>query len=243
MKKWGLSILSLTLLLNNSISHSMDGDGGESPQVSEATPTPQPAVESQLTMAENGPGGSGETVESQSSIASVSLPEGCPLRIKRLANIIKNRQNRESVFILFIGTSGSGKTTLAERIAEYAGLPYSRLTPKKIKNTCQFCVDDGFENTIPPLINRHLETDGGFVLILDEISSYTKNDNGPEPFNEGATKALTSLFDEYEKNPAVIFIATANNIDYIPDVIQNRFVKSTFYFSEPNLKLIESVRK
>lgn len=141
--------------------------------------------------------------------------------------------------LLLVGPQGSGKSSLALAIAAALNRPYVFVSAASLaneyKNSAIRIINDLFD----PLIESEIAA----VVILDEITAFTKRFADKNDSDPGAVEHLWVKLDACKQNPHLLVIFTANSTDAIPDTIKDRLSASKFYISHPDTNARKRILK
>lgn len=134
--------------------------------------------------------------------------------------------------ILLVGNSGTGKTTLAQAIADISDLPYSIIPLNGVSNALSIKgLDASFGESDAGKLIRSFFTLGTSeaVIILKKIDKLGKSGNDGDPA-DALLDALSEdhqFYDEFLEiaidTRNTVYIATASNIESIPNNLLERF--------------------
>lgn len=167
----------------------------------------------------------------------------CSSHLQYTIEAIKNKflgddffQNLTSHTLVLLGPPGVGKTTLAEAVACYCGVPYTFIKASSLATE--------YINSGPSNLNRIffpiLDADEPHIIIIDELQTIIKNQNG-KVIDEGTAEALWLLLDECKVRKNIFIIATANDITKLPHQLQSRLSKTVYEIKLPALKARERI--
>ncbi len=132
--------------------------------------------------------------------------------------------------LLLIGPPGSGKTSLAQIIAHVLQRPYVFIAASGLcneyKNSAVTIIDALFD----PLIAAKIPV----VIIIDEITAFTKRFSAKSETDPGSVEHLWMKLDACKNNPELLVIFTANSTEQIPDTIKDRLSAAEFYIPHPD---------
>lgn len=133
--------------------------------------------------------------------------------------------------LLLVGPQGSGKSSLALAIAYKLNRPYLFISAASLANEYKNSAITIINNLFDPIIESEVPA----VIILDEITAFTKRFEDKNDSDPGAIEHLWIKLDACKKNPNLLVIFTANNTDKIPDTIKDRLSASEFFISHPDI--------
>lgn len=167
--------------------------------------------------------------------------KNAPQEIKKILQSFSNAKKVNDEFtrnkiipscIMLEGPAGTGKTSIAMAMAQRIGRPIYVIEASMLATKYK---DSGSEN-LKEAIEQAVKKHGEVTLILEELPSLvdTKKDEHRSDTDPGTT--LWRLMDRYKEDKKVIFIATANNIERLPEPLKTRFDKATVHIDYPNDK-------
>ncbi len=143
--------------------------------------------------------------------------EAAPSEIKKLLNVVKNREFPEHLKprrILLHGPAGCGKTTLAQVFAQEADMPCIFVHSALLGNEYQNSVASNLLRLLEPHLN------GPCVIVFDEIEILLKKSKDNK---EDTSIQMINILDLLGRRPNVLVIGTTNNLQDIEKPLQSRF--------------------
>lgn len=163
------------------------------------------------------------------------------------------RKKRRTLPLLFVGPPGCGKTQMLRLIAENLGLPASVIDCSGISTGLALVgTPRHYSESAPGLIVTQMKAAGTseMVLVLDE---FDKMKCGENPKDGDPYLSLLQLLngdgftDVYVDAPIdcshTILVATANDIEEIPEVVLQRFAPPIYFQSYTNEEKAEIGKK
>lgn len=132
--------------------------------------------------------------------------------------------------LLLVGPQGSGKSSLSLAIAAALNRPYFFLSAASLANEYKNSAITIINNLFDPLIESGIAA----VVILDEITAFTKRFANKNDSDPGAVEHLWVKLDACKQNPNILVIFTANTTDTIPDTIKDRLSACEFHINHPD---------
>lgn len=129
---------------------------------------------------------------------------------------------------IFVGSPGCGKSTIAKYIPQKHGYNCYFLKSSTISD--QFKAS-GSQN-LKLLFESILDDQSPRVLIMDEINALTDKSGNKNDSDSDMATTLWSYLDNCENNKNILWIATTNNSDTIPDALKDRV--EIFKFKDPS---------
>jgi SpoVK/Ycf46/Vps4 family AAA+-type ATPase len=165
--------------------------------------------------------------------------ENCPRQLKKIISLSKEDFDRYCPrTIILVGKPGVGKSTLALAIAQ------------KFERSCRFICcsmlanefkNSGCQNLLRE-IDQTLKNDPASVIILDEINVFTDKYQNAYDTDRDMAPALWQMMDSMKSYyPNAIIIATANNIDKLPDPLKDRFLHAIFELTPPSIDMRKKI--
>lgn len=140
--------------------------------------------------------------------------------------LLKIDPRKRSIRFLFYGKPGVGKSSLAQAIASHLGIPAWLINCPGLVTKM---VNAGGEHSVK-IFQGFAALQKPIVLIFDEINQLT-NIHEHDPEESRKMQAAATFWGEFDKqfpNPNMIFIATANDLDKMPEQLRSRFLGSDF---------------
>ena len=165
------------------------------------------------------------------------LLKGIFLYLQSRSHCIDESQHHMTIpsfhrFIL-VGPPGSGKTTLAHAIAHM--LNYSIVIIPATGLLGRFKNDTSIN--IQNFLMRHSSEGLKKVIIIDELHKlFEHHDNDRSDDSQSAAAFWLALDDIEKRNPNIIFIGTANNVEKLPPEIKSRFSGKVITMPAPDKK-------
>lgn len=162
--------------------------------------------------------------------------KSAPVELRKIAEMLKdktidNRVMRSIIpqIIVLEGEPGVGKTTLAQAIAQYCNMGCMLI---KITDLYDKFKDSGSHNLreIFSMIRAYSDP---LIIILDEMQCLVKKRNQEEK-DDDAAQTLWSALDEFEDNPNLFFIGTANSIKNLPPQLLSRISTTVYTINSPS---------
>lgn len=138
-------------------------------------------------------------------------------------------EDMDAVFIpktlLLAGKPGCGKTTIAVAIAQV-------LNRKVAFFEATSLVGDAYQNSGVNYLEAKLDKiicdieknpQDKYVVIIDEVMRLAENHKSDRAEERNTATKLWLIMDKYKRSNRVFFIATANEIDDLPEQIKSRF--------------------
>lgn len=165
-----------------------------------------------------------------------------PQEIKKILQSFSNSKKINDEFtrnkiikshIMLEGPAGTGKSSIAMAMAQKIGRPVYLIEASMLSTKYK---DSGAEN-LKDAIENAIKQHGQVTVILEELPVLvdTRKDAQRSDTDPGAT--LWRLMDRYKNDKRVIFIATANNIERLPEPLKSRFDKATIHIDLPSEEL------
>lgn len=138
-----------------------------------------------------------------------------PKEIEGIVYRLRNIANKEPICLLLVGAPGTGKTTLAQSIAQTTGRRFGLIRASLLADQYQFSAQAHLKQEIAHFV----EADPRALICIDEIDELRGYKDQPSAF-----KALCTIIDDCSSlSPQVIFVATTNDKNIIPDALMSRF--------------------
>lgn len=159
--------------------------------------------------------------------------------IKNLKNKKENNGEIERYIpgkIILLGDPGTGKSSLALAIALYCNIPYTFIELNNIHNEYK----DSGPSTINRICAEVVNYQELHIVILDELQSLVRKRNSND-FDISAAQALWSALDNFEENPNIVVIGTANEISDLPKQLLSRIADALFIIERPSKEIRECI--
>lgn len=141
--------------------------------------------------------------------------------------------------LLLVGPQGSGKSSLSLAIAVALNRPYVFVSAASLANEYKNSAITIINNLFDPLIESGITA----VVILDEITAFTKRFANKNDSDPGAVEHLWVKLDACKHNPNILVIFTANSTDTIPDTIKDRLSACEFHINHPDTNARKRILK
>lgn len=158
--------------------------------------------------------------------AIANCPQKLRTDLNNIAHYVAHQPNDLEVYkkllnrVLLVGPTGSGKTTLGYAIAYHCKIPFSFVKASSLSNEFKH----SFATIIDDLFEPYLRRNVPGLIIIDEISAFTKKMKNKNDADPGSVECLWMKLDEaQQQNPRLMVVLTCNKLSKIPDTIQGRF--------------------
>ncbi|MEX0940674.1 MAG: ATP-binding protein [Candidatus Babeliales bacterium] len=166
----------------------------------------------------------------------------CPRKLRWLigdyAKQFFTKQNNLPTKILLTGPSGTGKSTLAHIIAQKTNRRAYFIRGSAFSNEFQH---SGIQN-LSKLFEALFELEVPVVLVIDELTALTNRYN-ERKLDPGMVEEFWMLLDKCEKKGNVLVVATANDIDQVPQQIKTRFAGHLYTIENASFTLRKELIK
>ncbi len=168
-----------------------------------------------------------------------------PHRIKKLISDINKRQNPDDLFQkapymsnihVLVGSPGTGKSSLAKAIAKKCSIPYLFVAIQLLSNQYQHSGSSNLASILGPL-SRSKKPE---VIILDELQTIVKK-RGKEDYDMEGAQSLWKFLDTFKNKKNLLIIATANDLDILPDQVRSRIKVGIHDISLPDQSKREKI--
>ncbi|MEX0940672.1 MAG: ATP-binding protein [Candidatus Babeliales bacterium] len=174
--------------------------------------------------------------EVDSKLIKLAL-ENCPNRLKILIKKFEAKKDNPEVQyilptrILLEGPSGSGKSLLAQIIAKKAKPKTYFLKGTAFANEYQNSGAQNLNKLFEPLLKLNKKV----AIIIDELTALGKcsSSNNNNRVDPEIIKEFWMLLDKCDEKDNILVIATANEINQLPQQIKTRFAIDSFSIDHP----------
>lgn len=132
--------------------------------------------------------------------------------------------------VLFVGSSGCGKSTLAKYIPQKYG--WNCFFVKSSIIADQFKAS-GSQN-LSVMFRSFLDSKSPTVLVMDELDMVTDKGKNENDTDSDMMGTLWMFLDDCKQNKNILFVATTNNYDKLPDPLKTRFARGLHKFKDPS---------